>query len=122
MESIDVHLTGVDPHTVHIHISVPPTEILERLNTMENMMTALSDAVDALQSRIDVDVAELLRQIGELSGLLDQAMANDASDAAAIADLTAQRDALMSDINDTVARISTIDPVADFPGVEPPAE
>jgi hypothetical protein len=119
METIDLHLTGVDPHTVHVHVTVLPTEAIERLITLENMMTALSDAVDALQERINVDVTELLRQISELSGLLDTAMANDASDAAAIADLTAQRDDLLAQINETISRISTIDPVADFPNVEP---
>ena len=119
METIKINLTGVDPKVVHIHIVHDNAEVLARLTTLENIMTALSDAVDALQERINVDVVELNRQIAALSGLLDTANANDATDAAAIADLGAQRDALMAEIADTISRIATIDPVADFPGVPP---
>lgn len=85
-------------------------------------MSDLSNAVTALIDRINVDVAELQRQLAEKDALLTEAMANDASEAAAIASLTERNDALNTDIADTLARIQAIDPLADFPPVVPPPD
>jgi hypothetical protein len=76
-------------------------------DTIEVQMSALTDAVAAMKARIDEDVAHL-------RALVDQAIAANAGDDAEIARLTAEAD-------EAVANISAIDPVAEFPPVEPPA-
>jgi len=116
-EPIQINLTGVNPSTVHLHITMSSDnqEILSRLTSMENTMSALSDAVDALIERINTDVTELQRLLAEKDALLQAALATDAADAATIADLTAQNDAKNAEIADTIARIQAIDPVTDFP-------
>lgn len=121
--SVSLRFEGNVPDTVHLHLTTDAEAILARFDTQETQMTALTDAVTALQGRIEEDVAELNRKLAEKDGLLQQALATDAADAAAIADLTAQNEALNADIATTVASLSAIDPVADFPAVEtPPAD
>jgi TolA-binding protein len=124
---------------IHVHVHIDSTgvgeEILAQLTEMKAQMTDLNTAMDALSAqqvemaaRIDEDVAHQADIIAQLSALLDTAMANDAADAAAIADITAQRDALLAEagvvtarINETTAALAAIDPLTDFPVVEPPA-
>lgn len=57
-EPITVHLTGVNPSTVHLHIHTSSdNEVkLARLTSMENTMSELSNAVTALIDRINTDV------------------------------------------------------------------
>ena len=82
-------------------------------------MSALSDAVDALQARVTEDVARLQQIADEANQRALDAAANDAADAATIADLQAQVDASNAEAQQIVDRINAIDPVADFPGVPP---
>jgi hypothetical protein len=96
--------------------------ILTLLRRQGANMSQLSDAVDALQGRISEDVSHLLDLLSAANARAEASAANDAADAATIADLQAQNQAAMDDAAATVARITAIDPVADFPGVETPPE
>ena len=99
------------------------------MTATQEAITALTDAVAGVAVRVDEDVAHLLDLLDQANGLLAQAQANDAADAAAIAALTEQAAALTADAEATVASITAatdslkaIDPLADFPApVEPPA-
>lgn len=113
---------------IHIHIgrlviqtpSPDLSEIEETLAQIGATLSELSDAVTALQGRITEDVQHLQDVIADLTGQLTEALGNDAADAATIAEKQAQLDAVTADVADTVARIQSIDPVADFP--EPPVD
>lgn len=81
--------------------------------------------IQAMGFRIDEDVAFLQSQLAAKDTLLQEALATDVADAAAIAALTASNDALNAASADAVARIAqnttaliAIDPVPGNP--EPP--
>lgn len=127
MPAEDVH--------VHVHVHVDhgdhTTELLERLSAIETQLTiigvsmsdtsaaltGLTDAITSAMSRIDEDVAHL-------QDLLEQALASDAADAATIQQLRDEAAATVASINEQTARLTAIDPVADFPAPpeEPPVE
>lgn len=85
-------------------------------------MSELSDAVDALVARINEDVDHLLQLVADANARAEAAAANDAADAATIADLQAQNAAALADAQAAVDRIKSIDPVADFPPAPAPEE
>ena len=97
-------------------------QILHRLAQQGAAMTALSDAVDALVQRVTEDTDHLLALLADANARAEAAAANDAADAQTIADLQAANQAAMDDATATVARLQAIDPVADFPAVEPTTE
>lgn len=94
-------------------------KIFTILEIQGEKMSQLSEAVDALQSRISEDVTHLLDLLSQANARAEAAVANDAADAATIEALRAENQAALDDATATVARITNIDPVADFPGVEP---
>ena len=71
-------------------------------------MTALSDALSAMKSRIDEDVANFRR-------LIDEAVAANAGDDAEIERLTARADELQADIDAALTEIGNVDPDAANP-------
>lgn len=98
------------------------TRIIALLTQQGVTMSVLSDAVDALLVRVNEDVQHLLDLIGEANARAEAAAANDAAQESELADLRAANEAAVADAQATADRINAIDPVADFPGVEPPAE
>lgn len=105
------------------HLAHKMDRILDLLQAQGVTMSNLSDAVDALQGRITEDVQHLQDVIAGLTADLAAALADDAADAATIAEKQAEIDAINADVAATVERITAIDPVSDFPGVEePPVE
>jgi hypothetical protein len=77
-------------------------------DTIGNQMSALSDALQAMSARINEDFANL-------RALLDEALANDAADATALAEANAKADSLQADIDAALGAIAAVDPDADFP-------
>lgn len=118
----------------HVHVHIDSREdqdllhqILERLQAQEQIMSALSDAVQGLSDTIDQVVTRIDEDVAHLNDLLSQAQANDAADAEAIETLQADADETVNRLNEATARLSAIDPVANFPvdegepPVDPPA-
>lgn len=102
-------------------------QVQQRLNAIEGIMSALSDAVAGVKSRLDEDWAEAQRQIQELSNLVDQAAALDVTQEAEIADLKSQRDAILSDFQTAqqdasaaVEELNAIDVDPSFPAQPEP--
>jgi len=85
-------------------------------------MSELTDAVGAMKARVDEDVSHLLDLLAQANARAEAAAANDAADAAAIAQLQAENQAAMDDATATVAALNAIDPVADFPEAPPSEE
>lgn len=113
-----------DSRDINLNFNLPGVsakldQILTILETQGAQMSALSDAVDALVARVSEDVQHLRDLLAESQAREAAALANDAADAAAIAAAQTERDAALADADATVARLNAIDPVADFPGVEP---
>lgn len=107
---------GADPE---IHRKLD--ELLTLASQQGATVSDLSDAVDALLVRVNEDVNHLLDLLAASQAAEAAALANDAADAQTIAERTAERDAALADAQATVARINAIDPLGDFPPVEPPA-
>lgn len=111
---------------MHIHVQGDPAAgqkldtVIALLTEMGETMTALSEAVDQLVARVTEDTDHLLQLLAEANARAEAAAANDAADAATIAQLQADNQAAMDDANATVARLQAIDPVSDFPAVEEP--
>lgn len=103
-------------HNVTINYGGDNAEVLRAISLLEEHMSALSDAVAAANARVAEDFANL-------RALLDQALATDVADAAKIAELTAQADALTADAAEAVTALGALDPDPSFPAapVEPPA-
>lgn len=96
------------------------------MSDLSDAVGRLTDSVAEVTDRVNEDVAHLQDLLDQALQMAADAAANDAADAAAIADLTTQRDALSADAADTVSRINAatdgltaIDPLADFPPPEP---
>lgn len=101
---------------VHVHVEYDDTEILATLARMEEKMSALSDAVAGVATRVNDD-------FNHLHELLDAALATDAADAAEIARLKGEADTVAADMAATIDALNAIDPDADFPApVEEPVE
>lgn len=108
---------------VHVHVGTGDSaELLAKITELGEQMSALTDAVDQLTARVEVDAAEWRR-------LLAEALATEVSDAAKIAELTARADALtaenaafVADTADAIARMGGVDPDPNFPPVAPPTE
>jgi len=77
-------------------------------DTIGNQMTALSDALQAMQARINEDWAKLREE-------LNTALANDAADDEELAAANARADALQADIDEALGTIAAVDPDASFP-------
>ena len=119
----------LDVGELHLHVHADEeviaklNQILALLTQQGETMSALSDAVDALVQRVTEDTDHLLQLLADANARAEAAAANDAADAATIAQLQADNAAAMEDANATVARLQSIDPVTDFPAVEePPVE
>ncbi len=101
---------------IHIHVHVGgDADLTAQLEQLGAQMSALTDAIDAMQTRVSEDFAEMRR-------LLDEAIATDAADAARIAELEARADqlvadnqALMTDQADAITRLQGVDPDPAFP-------
>jgi hypothetical protein len=117
----EVHVYPGDTEQL-VRIERQLARILQLIQSEGNIMSALSDAVDALVARVSEDTQHLLDLLAEAQAAAAAAEANDAADAQAIADAQAERDAALADAQATVDRINSIDPVADFPTVEAPPE
>jgi chromosome segregation ATPase len=88
-------------------------ELLSRLTTMEILMSQLDSAVDDLLAAFGTAPADLqtaLARIGELNTEIATLTANDQADADQIATLTAERDELVSDSQENVAKIRAVLP------------
>ena len=81
-------------------------QIIALLNTQGAKMSALTDAVDAIQVRVGERIAALQATIADLTQQLIEAMANDAADAATIAEKQAQLDALNAEIQSQVDELN----------------
>jgi hypothetical protein len=86
-------------------------------DSIGNQMSALSDALQAMTARINEDFANL-------RALLDEALANDAADDAALAAANARADELQADIDAAITAVGAVDPDPANPAapVEPPVE
>lgn len=120
-ELIHINLTGVDPKVVHIHITniVDNTEVLARLESMENTMSDLSNASAELASAVLDVVSRVDEDVAHLQDLLDQALATDASDQATIDQLRADAAQTVQSLTDSTNRLKSINPDPSFPVVDP---
>lgn len=85
-------------------------------------MSELSDAVDAVRARVEVDVQHLRDRITELGDELTTAAANDAADAAEIDRLNGLVNDAKADADAAVANLASIDPDPDFPAPPEPGQ
>lgn len=83
-------------------------------------MSALTDAIDAMQARVTEDFAEMRR-------IVNEALATDAADQARIAELTQRADqltadnaAMLADQTDAIGRLQGVDPDPNFPAQPEP--
>lgn len=121
-EPININLTGVDPNVVHIHIThVDNTEVLTRLDSMENTMSDLSGASSDLAAAINDVVTRVDEDVAHLQDLLNQALAADAADQATIQQLRDQATAVILSLNESTNRLKGINPDPNFPAVPTPA-
>jgi hypothetical protein len=108
------------------------TEIRIRLTQMEHILTDLDTSTDNLVAVVDELItaldpatqADLLQQIAEKNREIAALQANDNADAAQIADLTGQRDQLVADAQENVAKQqeATARARAAVPTPAPPAD
>ena len=106
---------------IHVHVHVGgDADLNAKIDQLGAQMSALTDAIDAMQTRVAEDFTELRR-------LLDEAIATDAADAARIAELQARADqlvadnqALMTDQAEAITRLGGVDPDPNFPAAPTP--
>lgn len=120
-ETIRIELEGVNPSTVHIHLTTDNTAVLTALTHLETLMSNLGDSVAANTAAQTAAFARIDEDVAHLRDLVAQAIAVDAANAAEVARLTAEADAAVAQITANTAALNAEDPDPAFPVVEPPA-
>ncbi len=112
--SIEIPIEDASPHQLLVALYLQTQQIISLFNQMGPGMSQLSDAVAALDTRVNT-IADAIRgklddaaaKLTAAQDALSQAQANDQSDAATIADLRTQLDAALADAQQAVASITT---------------
>jgi uncharacterized phage infection (PIP) family protein YhgE len=112
--SLEIPIEDASPHQLLVALYLQNQQIISLFNQMGPGMSQLSDAVAALDTRVNT-IADAIRgklddaaaKLTAAQDALSQAQANDESDAATIADLRTQLDAALADAQQAVASITT---------------
>jgi chromosome segregation ATPase len=114
-EQIMGRLAAVDSHTQASLAYLGG--LINQLNALESRMSELDQSVEALQQSVtDLgarigelprQLADALTRIGELNSQIADLQADDDADAAQIEALTAERDGLLADSQENVAKIQS---------------
>lgn len=121
----------------HTSATLTATDLRGRLTYLGIRMSELDTSTDALTTAVTdlldaydpTEVQGLLQQIAEKNTEIEELRANDDADAQAIADRTAERDALLADVTENVgkqvdltARVRAVVPAPAAPVEEPTPE
>lgn len=124
-EYFEIRLHGVEHlQTLHLHVTADNQPVLDRLTALENLMSDLNDAVNENTAAQAAKFAEIQADVDHLIDLAQQALDNDATDAATIADLRQQIADAAAKIRTNTSSLQAFDADPSFPAappVEPPA-
>lgn len=108
-----------EDHHIHVHIESDFNRyVFDRLTSMEETMSAQSEALAGLTASVSALVARVEEDVTALRDKLAAAEANDAADTAMIAELRADADAAVASINEAKAVLDAVDPDPANPVVE----
>lgn len=97
-------------------------QVLAAINRIEIKMGLIEDKVTELVAAVGDLSTRVVEDVQSLRDIISQALATETANAAEIARLNAEADAAVTSINDAIAAVQGIDPVPEFPPVEPPVE
>lgn len=121
---MNIHNHGNEPdprlNAIIEGLAVLTEAVLLMREELGEQMSELSDAVQAVKQRVEVDVQHLRDRITELGDELTTAAANDAADAAEIERLNGLVSDAKAEADQAVANLNAIDPDPDNPPADTP--